>query len=1004
LALLCIAGMSAAVAQTRAVTGRVVDAAERPLEGVEVLVTGTNIRTATNADGVFTLSVPAGAVELVVRMIGYRRAVANVPAGVNSVDVITLVQDVLRLEEVVVTGHATGVERRNLANAVATVNAAELAKAPAASVEQMLAGKVAGVDFRENSGAPGGGSRVRLRGMTSIIGSGEPLYVIDGVIVSDQKLDPGMNAISLAAGRSSISSTSQMNPINRVADLNPNDIESVEILKGASAAAIYGSRASNGVIIIQTKRGTAGAPRFQIRQAFGIAMRSFSYNGGRVFQTLEDAVDAFGPQAADYWSPGYEVYNLEDQLSGRKPLQVETSASMSGGTENTRYYVSGLVRHEPGIVVLTEANKASLRLNLDQDIGDKFTISTGVEVMHTNADRGMFGNDNAGTSYYFVLPHHPNFYDLRPTCEDGVKRVVCDDPTTASYPENPFVASNPLQSAALMDRSEKVFRMIGTGRLDWEPVTTASHQLRFGMNGGFDEFTQNGDIISPPELQFEDDDGLPGSRVLSYAASLNTNINLNAVHQYTTSLLTATTSVGAQYEYRKLNLSRNAARGLIAGTANLSSGVSQLIEEVNEEEKDFGLFVQEEVLIRERLLLTAGLRADRSSNNALTDEFYYYPKGAVSYRLPMGGGLLSELKLRAAYGQTGNRPIFGQKFSTMYTTNVTGVGGTLISTAAGNVNAKPERQEEIEGGVDAQMFDGRFLVELTGYRKSVTDLLLRRDLPASTGFASEIFNGGKLRVNGVEAIISGTLLQRRSTLWTMGLNFAMNRSKIVELPVPPFRAGGSFSQGAIYIEQDSSATQWVAYDTVPGTGMTDNPETFVSTQADAEPRWTGGMTSTFGYKALTFSTTIDAQKGGMINLGTWRHWDGQANAFDHDEIDPVTGEKLGVLRRRFQRTVPRTYTRDASYIRMRELRVAVELPPNITEKLWDGIRSASVSLSGRDLFTDQKLLGGDFYPGNDPAVANYNSGSQSANNVQWTREFAAYPSSRSFWLQIDLNF
>ena len=408
--------------------------------------------------------------------------------------------------------------------------------------------------------------------------------------------------------------------------------------------------------------------------------------------------------------------------------------------------------------------------------------------------------------------------------------------------------------------------------------------------------------------------------------------------------------------------------------------------------------------MKERLLLTAGLRADRSSNNALTDEYYFYPKAAASYRLPMAGGLLSELKLRGAYGQTGNRPIYGQKFSNMYTTNVTGVGVTLISGSAGNPTAKPERQAEYEGGVDAQLFGGRWLVELTGYRKVVKDLLLRQTLPPSTGFSSQVFNGGVLRVNGFEAVVSGSVIQTRNALLTLGLNFAMNRSKILELPVPPFRAGGFFTQGAIFIEQDSSATQWVAYDTVPGTGMDLNPATYLRTQGDAEPRWTSGMTMSYAFKGLSLSSTLEAQKGGLINLGTWRHWDQRRNGFDHDEIDPVTGEKVGELRRRFMRTVPRTYTRDASYIRMRELRVAMEIPSGIYEKLWGGIRSANVSLSGRDLFTDQKILGGDFYPGNDPAVANYNSGDGAANHVQFTREFASYPSSRSFWFQIDFGF
>ncbi len=1002
LVLFMLANPNTISAQTRVVTGRVIDDAGRPLRAVEVLINRTTRTTFTNPTGNFRLEVPLGEVELTVHTIGYRMTTVTVPADVTNLGDIMLGTDVLMMDELVITGHATGVQKRNLANAVATVSEAELSKAPAASIEQMMAGKLAGVDFRENSGAPGGGSRIRLRGMTSIIGGGEPLYVIDGVIVSNQKMESGLNAISRAQG--GIASTTQLAPINRIADLNPADIETVEVLKGASAAAIYGSKASNGVIIIQTKRGRSGAPQFSVRQSVGVAMRAFSYHGGRIFKTLEDAVGAFGPQAANYWSPDYEVYNLEDQLTGNKPVQWETSGSVTGGTDDTRYFLSALVRHEPGIAILTKADKATLRLNLDQSIGDRFSMSVGLELLHTSSDRGVFGNDNSGASYYFVLPHHPNFFDLRPTCEDGVKRAVCDNPLTAVYPENPFVASNPFQTAALMKRDDSVWRYITSGQMGWEPLITSTQRLRLSVNGGFDEFIQKGDYISPPELQFEDDDGLPGTRVLTYASSRNTNVNFNMVHQYQTSSMSATTSAGAQYEARDMNVSRNAARGLTAGTGNLTAGVSQSIEEDNEREKDFGLFIQEEVLLNERLLLTVGMRADRSSNNADIDKYYLYPKSAASYRWPVGGELLTELKVRAAFGQTGNRPMFGQKFSNMYTTNIAGVGGTLMSSAAGNLTAKPERQTEYEGGLDLQMFNGRWLIELTGYRKVVTDLLLRRDLPASTGFSSEVFNGGKLRVNGFEAVVSGGILQTADTRWTMGLNFALNRNKVLELPVDPFRARGSFSQGAIYIEEGKPATQWVAYDTVPGTGHDAKPQTIIRTQGNAEPKWTGGLTTTYTHKGLTASTTFEAQKGGIINQGTWRHWDQQRNGYDHDEIDANTGMALGDSRRKYQRTVPRTYSRDASYLKMRELRLAWEVPSSIRDLVWGRIRSATVSLSARDLFTAREIMGGNFLDGNDPAVANYNSGDYASNNVQYTREFAAYPSTRSFWLQIDLGF
>lgn len=991
------------VAQMRTITGQVTESVSgQPVVGTEVVLVGANTVAFTQSNGIFTLQVPQGAVELRVTRLGYSPVTVSVAADEDRVE-IELETDVLGLDEIVVTGQATGIARRNLANAVATINAAELNKAPAASIEQMMAGKAAGVSIQQNSGAPGGGSRVRIRGITSIIGPGNPLYVVDGVIVSDARIDGGANAVSRAQGQNSISSAEQMNPQNRITDLNPDDIENIEVLKGASASAIYGSKASNGVILITTRRGRPGAPSVRIRQGFGIAARAFTF-GSRYFNTLEDAVEAFGPQAEDYWTAGYTPIQLEDHLSSRKPLQFETAASVSGGAGNTRYYVSALYRHEPGIVVNTFADKASLRLNLDQNLGDRLSVSVGADIINSISDRGMFGNDNAGTSWYFLLPHHPNFMDLRAECPDGSRQAECDG---GVYPENPFMPSNPLESAANMTRDESVWRFLGTGSVTFDAVTSDNHDLRFILTGGIDQYTQKYNLISPPELQFEDDDGLPGSRVLSYAHALNSNLNLNAVHTLRTDVaggLSATTSLGVQFEREELSMDRGAARGLIGGTPNLTAGSVLLIEEENLLVKDLGVFAQEEVLLLdERLLLTLGVRADRSSNNGDPDKFYYYPKASSSYRVP-GTGVIDEIKLRVAFGQSGNRPLFGQKVTTLSTTNVGGVGGLEVSNTAGASDARPERQTELEGGFDAQLFGGRVLWEVTGYQKYIKDLLLQRTLAPTTGFTSEIFNGGELKVWGYETSITATPINASGLRWDTSVNWGMNRSRVTDLPVPSFVAQGFFSQGAIVIEEGKSATQWVANDTLPGAANSDDPQVEPRAQGDAEPRWTAGWINTLQRGPFSLSATIDAVKGGIVNLGTWRHWDNRGNAWDHDEINPATGKKKGVERREWSRLAARTHSRDASHIKLRELRLTYDLPQSLVQSVWGSIAAARVSFAGRNLWTNQSILGGDFYRGADPEVANYNSGSHLANNVMWTRELGAYPSSKTFWLNIELSF
>src|ERR1041384_7731312 len=285
-----------------------------------------------------TLSgVPAGAVTLLVRAVGYRRREVPVDPGTTSV-AVALSKDVFHIEEIVVTGQATGIERRNLANAVATIGSEDLSTHPTASLEQQLQGKVAGADISTNSGAPGGGVQVRLRGVTSINATAEPLYVVDGVIMSDIAIASNANAITGAAGGSNPSLT-QDGQVNRIADLKPAEIESIEILKGASAAAIYGGRAANGVVIIHTKRGLPGTSRVQIVQRFGFSsvMRKI---GARQFANAA-AVDSAFPTStpgATYCGAGAcPFYDHEQELGGQRKLARDAPPNTPGATNKPRF-------------------------------------------------------------------------------------------------------------------------------------------------------------------------------------------------------------------------------------------------------------------------------------------------------------------------------------------------------------------------------------------------------------------------------------------------------------------------------------------------------------------------------------------------------------------------------------------------------------------------------------------------------------------------------------------
>ncbi|MBI4503561.1 MAG: SusC/RagA family TonB-linked outer membrane protein [Gemmatimonadetes bacterium] len=978
--------VATAPAQTRIVTGRVTDSlTSETITSGQVSVQGMTLGTTIKEDGTFTLAVPDRDVTLSVRSIGFKRKDLQLPVNTSSAQV-ELARDYFQLEAIIVTGQATGVERKNLANAVATVSAQQLSAVPAASLDQALQGKMAGAEIIRSSGAPGGGEVVRLRGLTSINGAFTPLYVIDGVIASDVALPRGTNFVTQASRGSTIATQGE-NAVNRIADLNPNDIESVEVLKGAAASAIYGSKASNGVIMVTTKRGRLGAPQFTVSQKVGVSAAS-KLLGSRVFQSQADAVAVYGAKALDPatgWVAG-QVFDNERELAGFKPLSYQTTASMSGGTETTRYYTSALVKHDGGIVKNTYADQRSLRVNVDQNVARRLDISLGADLVNTAGDKGVTINENNNTSYWAGFSNTPNFFDMRAVCPGGSRKAFCEG---GIYPVNPYVQVNPLQTASLFKNREDVWRMIGTSRVTLDAIATSQHTLRFIANGGMDFFNQENLVYSPPELQFESLDGLLGTSIASSANNLNYNINANAVHTLKTGGgSSATTQIGIQYETRELKVNRILAANLVGGLQTVTSGTTIGIDGRHELVKDLGFFAQEEFLtFGERLLLTAGIRADRSSSNGDPHKLFYYPKASASYRLTgLARGLVDELKLRAAFGESGNQPLYGQKFTELVGQNVEGVPAALISASHAASDIVPERQREIELGFDGTLFAGRAHLEATGYEKRITDLLLARSLAASYGFTSEFLNGGVLRTRGVELTLSGMPIRGRALQWSPRVIFQAYRSVIVELPVPTF-GGGGFPGGSVRIEEGKSATQVIGDDSLP-----DGTKT-LGYIGETRPDYTLQLGSDLKFRALSFSFLWDRQKGGTVSARTAQKYDLNRNSADYDDPAPVAGRKLGEWRATTAVKQARLFLQDASFWKLREVTLGLDVPQSMVRKMWSGARSVRLSLGGRNLLTFTK------YRGTDP-------------EQRWRPDLGlttlpielwGYPPSRSFWFSVDLG-
>ena len=990
-------GASAAAAQQREVSGTVTGSNGEAVAGAAVAIAGTSRGVRTDGQGRFTISVGAGEARLRVSALSYRAREVTVPAGQNTV-AVRLETDVLGLETVVVTGQATAVKRENLAHDVAVVNSRTLVgNAPAQTVDRALQGKVAGATIRTNSGAPGGGVQIRLRGPTSITGNATPLYVVDGVIMSDVSIAGGQNAISRASTGATTFNSNQDVLANRISDINPNDIENVEILKGASAASIYGSRAAAGVVVITTKRGRAGAPRFTFSQRVGYAELSNEL-GARQW-TAETAEDAGWVSSAANCAPRCTstffnsdgspkaTFDLERQVFGRKAPQRETTVGVSGGSENTQYYASGLILDDQGIAPNTGYIKQSLNLSLNQTIGGRVRLSAATTAVHSDRAVGVTGNDNSSASYVSAISFTPNFFSY--------------EATNGLFPRNPFTDSNPLETATRSRNDEDVWRVVGSVTLNADLWQHGAHTLRAVVVGGADYFNQQNRLYYPPDIQVQPYIPAlgPGTAVVGGGNNLNVNSNVNLVHQFRpeSGSFSATTSLGTQYEDRDLNLSQVTGRGLL-GVLGLPYQASNVFTTGSRTRtRDVGGYVQEELLLfNEALSLTGSVRADRSSNNADDSKYYYYPKAAGAFTFPNSYGFLDQLKLRAAYGASGNEPLYGQRFTPLSVANIEGQPNLAINGGIGSDVLRPERVTEIEGGFDATLFGARAQLSVTAYHRNITNLLLTRTLAQSTGYISETFNGGAMSSNGQEVSLQATVLQRGNFSWNSNTTFTRNRTKVTDLPVPEFSAGNSFgnSFGSYRIKEGFSPTTVFAnYGSDPATGLP-----IVKDIGESEPSFQMGFQNDMKVGRFTLGSLLDWSHGGLVVNLTRNYYDSGGNAPDQEmpgatprnfpdcDFSCLSGdERLYWFGKRYP-----VYVEDGGFLKLRELSLAYDVP---TRLLGRRVSSAQLQLSGRNLKTWTR------YTGYDPEVSNFGNVAAGRN-----QDVTPFPPSRTFWLGLNLVF
>jgi TonB-linked SusC/RagA family outer membrane protein len=943
-----IASGQGTAAAVGTLTGQVLDRdGQRPLPSVTVHVQGTGIGTLTNAAGRYVLpNVPARQVVISVQSIGYRQEVRTIQmaAGGRAVANFTLSPQAVALDEIVVTGTAGGTQRRALGNDVSRVTAtAAVEKIAPANAQALLSGRASGVQVQLSAGEVGGGNQIKIRGLSSVTLGNGPLLYVDGVRVNNMQ------------GGSSASRDSRS--ASRMNDFNPEDIESIEIIKGPAAATLYGTEASAGVIQIITKRGVAGAPTFEAEVKAG-------YN---TLQNAEDKIDwnyFINPATGvleEWHAVVTERENGYPEWLQFGPIQ-SALLSVRGGEDRLRYYLSGNHAYQEGYVDWNTFGESSFRGNLDATLTTNLSVAVSTAFMHSNR------RSATSPSPYTLAGSWPFGHPLR-TQTRG------------------WYAATPEQEREIENRSV-VDRYTLSVQLNHSPFSWFKHRLIFGQ----DLTNELNDLMFNALPEGDAARNIFGALALGDKRREDRRITYRSADYSGTARfnvkpeLVGATSAGLQYyqtntDTDELRGQNFAAPGLtaLAAAAVTSAGGTWV------QNASVGVYLQQQVEWKNRVFLTAAVRGDDNSAFGEGYQAAIYPKLSATWvvneepfwKVPQ----VNTFRLRGAWGKAGRQPdVFAA--STFYNA-IPGPGNqpALVQGALGNPDLGPEVGTEIEGGFDAGLFDDRIQLNFSYYDKTTKNGLITVQSPSSTGFFSNRWdNLGEVTNRGIEFSLNAQLLQRTAAQWDLGFNIATNRNRIEDL-------------GGVVISTDRFnrnivgypiGSVWGAYvvsaqwegDPDPKKGghpvnaMCRNAEGGIQpcaatgdadilyTGRSGEPTWFGGVNSTVTLmKNLRLFASVEF-KGGHISvntqLGSAHNVMGNTSAINGDpkngvHPDPVVYFYAFNSNAAFSGSNTRALGQfPAGFARLRDLSATYTLPESISQKFR--AKRASLSVGGHNLW------------------------------------------------------
>jgi TonB-linked SusC/RagA family outer membrane protein len=771
-------------AQSKAITGTVIDENKMPLPGVSILVKELNIGSFTDFNGLFSLKVPETGKTLVVSYLGYISK--ELAIGNKGVFNIQLEIDSNTLDEIVVVGYGTQ-RKSDITGSVASVKVDDIAAAQNSTVDALLQGRAAGVQVTQNAGSPGSGVSVKIRGASSLRGNNEPLYVIDGVIISSA----GEDAANASTDANSLEETQ-----NGLNGINPRDIESMEVLKDASATAIYGSRGANGVILITTKKGKSGktsiqsyintsvsqiSGRYDVLDALGYANYQneallvnggaprFSISGGSIFPIADDGTVS---------DTAAEKHNWHDEIY-KQGFSKSAGASFSGGSEKGNYYASVGYNDQGGIVENSRLQNGNFSINLNQDLSDKFSISAKLNAFYSNGNFAQDG-DRAGGQRSFVgnILRYPTLVTDGGTFdnEDGIS--------------SPFSWVNDFQ-----DTSEES-RFIGSLALVY----------KFDIKGLKYKLQAGGNMRNKERRRFY---GLTTFQGSSANGSLSVS-NLNTKSYQVNNLLTYNRTfnkkhringvIGMTYDVRDIKNTLYAVNDFSTTEFGVDQPIygqqiSRPLDVLPLKSQLLSYLSRVNYSFDNKYIITGTFRADGSSKFSKENRYSYFPSFSLAWRANNEKFLensetINELKFRIGWGMTGNQGIsayqtFANYGPILYGNSAEGTNIGFVPLNVSNPNLKWETTGQLNVGLDFGLWENRLTGTLDAYDKQTDDLLLNQPLGPSSGFTSLLVNRGRLNNKGVELTLNGTLIEKNDFSINIGGNIAFNKSKIQNLGGTP---------------------------------------------------------------------------------------------------------------------------------------------------------------------------------------------------------------------------